>query len=157
LRMRPCATALRRIAACSRSLRVRSSTYWPRPRRKRRSSKRSTGLPTNRLVGFMRSPRFPDAVQRVSGAPQIRDPGCLSYCRTGVPRLQREHVAAPSRVEDARERAFGVALRAGKDWSASCVTALALLVRRTGIEHGLDDGDVAGTATEIAGQHLAHA
>mgnify|MGYP003694652237 CR=1 FL=1 len=35
-RMRPCATELRRITACSSPSRVRSSTYWPRPRRKRK-------------------------------------------------------------------------------------------------------------------------
>ena len=45
LRMRPCATALRTTAACSKPLRFRSSIYWPRPLRKRRSSIRSTGVP----------------------------------------------------------------------------------------------------------------
>src|SRR3954466_7142157 len=49
-RMRPCATELRRITACGRSARARSSTNWPRPRRKRKSSMRSTGLPTKALV-----------------------------------------------------------------------------------------------------------
>ena len=42
---RPCATGLRRIAACSMPSRFKSPTNWPRPRRKRRSSIRSTGLP----------------------------------------------------------------------------------------------------------------
>src|SRR5215472_5697738 len=49
-RMRACATGLRRIAACSRPSRVRSATYCPRPRRKRRSSIRRTGLPMYRLT-----------------------------------------------------------------------------------------------------------
>src|SRR5262245_61056693 len=49
-RMRPCATGLRRITACRRPSRARSSTNWPRPRRKRKSSRRSTGLPMKALV-----------------------------------------------------------------------------------------------------------
>ena len=50
-RMRPCATELRRMAACRSPGRVTSSTYSPRPRKKRRSSRRSTGLPMNTLPG----------------------------------------------------------------------------------------------------------
>ncbi len=34
------------------------------------------------------SARVPDAVQRESGAPQIRDPGFFPETRTGVPGLQ---------------------------------------------------------------------
>src|SRR5215472_3827933 len=49
-RMRACATGLRKMAACSRPSRVRSATYCPRPRRKRRSSIRRTGLPMYRLT-----------------------------------------------------------------------------------------------------------
>src|SRR5690348_11562715 len=51
LRMRPCATLLRRIAACSMPSSATSPTNSPRPRRKRRSSMRGTGLPISRLVG----------------------------------------------------------------------------------------------------------
>ena len=53
-RMRPCATGLRRIAAWSRPARARSSTKVPRPRRKRRSSIRSIGLPMRTLRVLMR-------------------------------------------------------------------------------------------------------
>ena len=49
-RMRPWATELRRNAACNMSLRARSSTYCPRPRRKRRSSRRSIALPMSELT-----------------------------------------------------------------------------------------------------------
>src|SRR5215469_2471554 len=49
-RMRPCATGLRKIAACSRPSRLRSPTYSPRPCKKRRSSRRRTGLPIYRLA-----------------------------------------------------------------------------------------------------------
>src|SRR6516165_625534 len=49
-RMRPCATELRRITACSRFLRPRSSTNWPRPRNRRKSSTRSIALPMKALV-----------------------------------------------------------------------------------------------------------
>jgi hypothetical protein len=41
--MRPCATLLRRIIACSIPSRFKSSTNVPAPVRKRRSSARSTG------------------------------------------------------------------------------------------------------------------
>ena len=50
LRIRPCATELRRITACSMRSSARSSVYWPRPRRKRKSSSRSIGLPMKALV-----------------------------------------------------------------------------------------------------------
>src|SRR5437879_2477021 len=49
-RMRPCANELRRTAACNMPSTARSPTYSPRPRRKCRSSIRSIGLPTSRLV-----------------------------------------------------------------------------------------------------------
>src|SRR5216683_2050186 len=49
--MRPCATALRTTTACSSPAGLRSSTYWPLPRRKRRSSMRSIGLPTKEFAG----------------------------------------------------------------------------------------------------------
>src|SRR4051794_21179010 len=55
-RIRPCATELRKIAACSRQAGARSSTYWPRPRTSRRSSMRSIGLPMKALAaGFAKS------------------------------------------------------------------------------------------------------
>ena len=67
-RMRPCATALRRITACSGSSRARSSTNWPRPRRKRTSSMRSTGLPTKalRVAPFRRSAVMPRGAALIS-------------------------------------------------------------------------------------------
>src|SRR5262249_14157649 len=49
-RICPCATALRRITACSRFSRARSSTNWPRPRSSRKSSTRSIALPMKTLV-----------------------------------------------------------------------------------------------------------
>src|SRR5712671_1914951 len=49
-RIRPWANELRNTTACSMPSTARSPTYSPRPRRKRRSSIRSTGLPTSRLV-----------------------------------------------------------------------------------------------------------
>src|SRR5215831_11390859 len=49
-RMRPCATELRRITACRRFSRARSSTNWPRPRSRRKSSTRSIALPMKALV-----------------------------------------------------------------------------------------------------------
>src|SRR5712672_768951 len=49
-RMRPWAKELRSTTACSMPSTARSPTYSPRPRRKRRSSIRSIGLPTSRLV-----------------------------------------------------------------------------------------------------------
>src|SRR5262249_40598680 len=49
-RIRPCATELRRITACRRSSRARSSTNSPRPRSSRRSSTRSIALPMKTLV-----------------------------------------------------------------------------------------------------------
>src|ERR1041385_7342273 len=52
--MRPWATQLRRPAACSMPSRAMSSTYWPRPRRKRKSSRRSIGLPMYALTVLMR-------------------------------------------------------------------------------------------------------
>src|SRR3979490_2881064 len=50
LRMRPWAKEARSPPACSMRAPARSPTYSPRPRRKRRSSIRSIGLPTSRLV-----------------------------------------------------------------------------------------------------------
>ena len=50
-RMRPCATELRSNTACSASGLGTSSTNSPRPRRKRRSSRRSIGLPIGRFDG----------------------------------------------------------------------------------------------------------
>src|SRR6266545_3118668 len=49
-RIRPCATELRRITACSRFSRARSSTNWPRPRSSRKSSTRSIALPMKTLA-----------------------------------------------------------------------------------------------------------
>src|SRR4030081_3202674 len=49
-RVRPGANELRSTTACSMPSTARSPTYSPRPRRKRRSSIRSIGLPTSRLV-----------------------------------------------------------------------------------------------------------
>src|SRR5216684_80901 len=49
-RMWPCATELRRITACRRFSRARSSTNWPRPRSRRKSSTRSIALPMKALV-----------------------------------------------------------------------------------------------------------
>src|SRR5262249_1823686 len=54
-RMRPCATELRRITACRRFSRARSSTNWPRPRSRRKSSTRSIALPMKALVLRFRS------------------------------------------------------------------------------------------------------
>src|SRR4051812_47352279 len=51
--MRPCAFGLRRIAACRMSGRTTSSIYSPLPRRKRRSSSRSIGLPIRELRTLM--------------------------------------------------------------------------------------------------------
>src|SRR5262249_61153209 len=48
-RMRPCAIELRRITACRRFSRARSSTNWPRPRSRRKSSRRSIALPMKAL------------------------------------------------------------------------------------------------------------
>src|SRR5260370_17092672 len=48
--MQPWAKELRSTTACSMPTTARSPTYSPRPRRKRRSSIRSIGLPTSRLV-----------------------------------------------------------------------------------------------------------
>src|ERR1700730_2534105 len=53
-RMRPCATGLRTMTAWSVCSNTRSSMYWPRPVRKRKSSRRSTGLPTRALVARLR-------------------------------------------------------------------------------------------------------
>src|ERR1700730_21645 len=53
-RRRPCATGLRTITAWSVCSNTRSSMYWPRPVRKRKSSRRSTGLPTRALVARLR-------------------------------------------------------------------------------------------------------
>src|SRR5262249_57205999 len=50
-RIRPGATLLRRIAACSMPSSATSATNSPRPRRKRRSSMRGTAAPISRLVG----------------------------------------------------------------------------------------------------------
>src|SRR5947209_6339979 len=50
-RIVPCATELRRMTARNSPGRVTSSTYSPRPRRKRRSSTRSIGLPTYAFAG----------------------------------------------------------------------------------------------------------
>src|SRR5258705_1660487 len=75
LRMRPCATGLRTIAACHWPARSRSSTYCPRPRRNRRSSTRSTGLPMKvltRLIALLHRTRERDRVTvgwRLSGRP----------------------------------------------------------------------------------------
>src|SRR5262249_54823020 len=55
-RMRPCATGLRRITACRTRASDISSTNWPRPRRKRRSSSRSTGLPIRALGAAAHDP-----------------------------------------------------------------------------------------------------
>src|SRR5260370_7900507 len=49
-RMRPCATGLRKMTAWIIRSKARSSTYCPRPRRKRMSSMRSIGLPMSALV-----------------------------------------------------------------------------------------------------------
>src|SRR5262245_41848048 len=49
-RMRPCATALRRMTACNSPSQWMSSTKVPRPRRNRGSSRRWIGLPTTALV-----------------------------------------------------------------------------------------------------------
>src|SRR5436190_11374586 len=73
-RMRPCATALRRITACRRLSRARSSTNWPRPRRKRRSSMRSTGLPTKALVVRVWFMRY-----RFLGNPSLREPHAREF------------------------------------------------------------------------------
>src|SRR5262249_1990880 len=54
-RMRPCATELRRITACRRFSGARSSTNWPRPRSRRKSSTRSIALPMKALVVRFRS------------------------------------------------------------------------------------------------------
>src|ERR1700704_4792451 len=64
-RMWPWATELRRITACSRSSRARSSTYWPRPRRKRKSSTRSIGLPMSALLVRFKSMSDDDRRVRV--------------------------------------------------------------------------------------------
>src|SRR6516162_1844298 len=50
---RPWAMGLRRMAACSMPSRFKSPTNWPRPRRNRGSSIRSTGLPIYRFVPIM--------------------------------------------------------------------------------------------------------
>src|SRR5271166_1287166 len=54
-RMRPCASGLRTITACSMFSNARSSTYCPRPLRNRKSSIRSIGLPIRALVARFRS------------------------------------------------------------------------------------------------------
>src|SRR5262245_40363257 len=87
--IRPCATWLRRTTAYNCPSFTTSSIYSPRPRRNRRSSTRSAGLPIWRLVATLVLARF-----AIGGA---------------------------------------------------------------GIEHRLDDRDIAGAAAEIAGQHVAHA
>src|SRR5258708_7451865 len=69
-RMRPWATVLRRITACRRSSRARSSTNWPRPRRKRKSSMRSTGLPTKALVLRFKSMSYHDRGALVEQCPR---------------------------------------------------------------------------------------
>src|SRR6516225_8579540 len=53
--MRPCARGLRTMTACNMPSNARSSTYCPRPVRKRKSSIRSTGLPMRALVARLRS------------------------------------------------------------------------------------------------------
>src|SRR5215470_18438639 len=50
VRMRPCATALRRMTACNSPSQWMSSTKVPRPRKNRGSSRRWIGLPTTALV-----------------------------------------------------------------------------------------------------------
>src|SRR3954467_2888029 len=61
---RPWATGLRTMAACHWPAQSRSSTYVPRPRRNRRSSTRSIGLPMKVLTGLIAllhlDPRIPD-------------------------------------------------------------------------------------------------
>src|SRR6266436_4895695 len=95
-RMRPWATELRRIAACSMSLRARSSTYCPRPRRKRKSSIRSIGLPMSALLARLES--ISDDNRGLLVAQRPRDAqGCERRCLgVGARRVSLQRDGKPS-------------------------------------------------------------
>src|SRR5437588_9018874 len=117
-RMRPCATGLRRMTACSKPSKARSSTYCPRPRRKRMSSMRSIGLPMSALVARAGIISDHDGGMLVAQGARDAQRGQCGGFRVAARRLSRElnreppgsafaldlmHVAGGTRVSNQRD------------------------------------------------------
>src|SRR6516165_5191353 len=131
---RPCATGLRKMAACSMLSRSKSPTNWPRPRRKRASSIRSTGLPIYRFVPIIAC--HPSHRQRALRA-LLRRWGyswcCGTSCQT---RAARRVVARPDygrRSGDHQEQVGVAGLLAGcGQHSVDLPTMMCLVVEEVG-------------------------
>src|SRR6516162_3742104 len=130
----PCATGLRRMAACSMLTRFKSPTNWPRPRSKRASSIRSTGLPIHRFVPIMVCQ--PPGRQRALRALLRRSRYswcCGTSCQT---RAAREWLLGRARADDIgdHQEQVGVAgLLAGcGQHSVDLPTVMCLVVEEVG-------------------------